>query len=221
MKITDKLHSLHMKNLAKLLAVLQITREQPQYGYFLSGVRAHETSNLAEHHYLVSMIAWLLCENINEDEQLVDADAVMKMCMLHDLGELFGGDLSAPLSRKKPEMKVHARALEAMNFGFLTAFLTPKVQAKITAIYERAENKDTDEGVIVKFADMIECQFFLDHVGSKSGHRPDFYANHVKALIEKITNEKVKAKMLDFAEGFEADVWGQGARAGDFIIGIA
>ncbi len=207
-----------MKDLAKLLAVLQITREQPQYGYFLSGVRAHETSNLAEHHYLVAMIGWLLCEHINEDEQLVDTEAVMKMCMLHDLGELFGGDLSAPLSRKKPEMKIHARALEAINFGFLASFLTPKVKAKMTAIYEMAENKDTAEGVIVKFADMMECQFFLDHIGSKSSHRPDFYANHVKALIEKIENPKIKAKMLQFSAGFEADVWGKGARAGDFII---
>src|SRR3989339_677573 len=71
-----------MHNLPKFISILQITREQVQYGYLLAGVNRHETSNLAEHHYLVTMLGWMLCEYLNEDGGLlVDANKVMRRCL--------------------------------------------------------------------------------------------------------------------------------------------
>jgi len=47
-----------MDNLTKLFKLVELTRFQPQYGYALAGIPKEELSNLAEHHYLVTFIAW-------------------------------------------------------------------------------------------------------------------------------------------------------------------
>jgi len=49
-----------MHYLSKLFQLIQLTRSQPQYGYALSGIKQDDLSNLAEHHYLVTFIAWQL-----------------------------------------------------------------------------------------------------------------------------------------------------------------
>ena len=54
-----------MDNPVKFFSLLEVLREQPQYGYFLIGIKVEETSNLAEHHYLVAMIGRMLAEYIN------------------------------------------------------------------------------------------------------------------------------------------------------------
>ncbi len=207
-----------MRTLARFLSVLQITREQPQYGYFLTGVRAHETSNLAEHHYLVTMTAWMLCEYINETEQLIDTNAVIKMCMVHDLGELFGGDIAAPLSRRRPDIKEHAKKIEAINFDMLTSLLSTKVKAYLTQLFDRSEVRDNDAGLIVKFADYIETQFFLEHINKKSVMKAKFYFGHVRSLVDRIRDVRIREKMLDFCRGFEDDVREKGPIAGEWIV---
>lgn len=207
-----------MRSLAKFLALLELTREQPQYGYFLSGVRAYETSNLAEHHYLVTMIAWMLCEHINDETRLVNTDEVIRMCLVHDLGELFGGDISAPLSRRRPDMKVHARALEAANIDLLTSLLSPAVRERVLETHRRAESKDTDEAVVAKFADMMETQFFLEHLGSHSPHRTPFYLNHIRPLVEHVRDERIRVKLRTFLDGFDEHVRDKGSIAGSFLL---
>ena len=134
-----------MHNLPKFISILQITREQVQYGYLLAGVNRHETSNLAEHHYLVTMLGWMLCEYLNEDGGLlVDANKVMRLCLIHDLGELFGGDMAAPLSRKRPDIKAHAQAFERGNMEILLSFLDGGVSETLHTLWEEFEEKKKD-----------------------------------------------------------------------------
>ena len=74
-----------MEELIKLINLLEITRNQPQYGYAVAGGNGRY-SNLAEHHYLVAMIGWQLADLVNKKGAKIDSGKVLKFCLLHDLG---------------------------------------------------------------------------------------------------------------------------------------
>lgn len=207
-----------MHSLAKFFSVLEMTREQQQYGFFIAGLNNKNTSNLAEHHYLSAMIGWLLAEYINEAEQLVNADEILRMCLVHDIGELFGGDIAAPLSRKRPDMKVHARALEAANLDIITSLLSPRLNEVVKAIHAKAEAKQTDEAIVAKLADLIETHFFLEHRAINSAQKEPFYQNHIKPLASSAGSPKVRAKLEEFLVGFEEHVKDKGFTAGNWVM---
>ncbi len=176
-----------MYNLPKFISILELTREQVQYGYFLAGVNRHETSNLAKHHYLVTMLSWMLCEYVNKKGGiLVDADKVVRLCLMHDLGEIFDGDMAAPLSRKHPDIKAHARAFERGNMEILLSFLTESISSKLSALWEEFEAKKTDEAIIAKIADLMETHFFLEHRNIQHEQKNIFYRDHILPLAEAL-----------------------------------
>ncbi len=207
-----------MKNLSKFISILDLTREQVQYGYFLAGVNRHETSNLAEHHYLVTMIGWLLCETINQSEPLIDTDRVIKMCLVHDLGELFGGDMAAPLSRKRPDIKKYARAFEHGNFEILLSFLEPDLSKKIGDYWQTSEQLSTDEAIVAKIADMMETHFFLEHRSIQHEQKDAFYSDHIRPMSAKLSNEKIRQHVDTFFEGFESAVKNKGFTPSKWVL---
>ena len=207
-----------MRNLPKFISLLELTREQVQFGYFVAGVSRQDTSSLAEHHYLVAMIGWLLCEYVNEEEVLVDTAEVMKICMVHDLGEIFGGDMAAPRSRKRPDQKAHAQAIEKGNFDILTSFLSPRVAETFQKLFEQEEKRSTQEAYVAKVADMIETHFFLEHRGIQSKQKDDFYERHIRPLADKFTDPRVQSAIVAFLDAFDVSVRNKGFTAGKWII---
>lgn len=206
-----------MENLSKFFSVMELTREQQQYGFFLAGLNNKNTSNLAEHHYLVTMMGWVLCEYINSNELLIDSDAVIRMCLIHDVGELFGGDISAPLSRKSPELKTHARALEAANLDMITSFLPPRVQALLKTLHARAETRDTDEAVVSKFVDLLEMHYFLEHRSITSPQKDAFYANYIHPLLQKIIDVRIRKKLETFLVDVDQYINNKGFQVGNWV----
>src|SRR3989344_4528618 len=100
-----------MDKLIKLINLLQIGRSQPQYGYAVAGGNAR-VSNLAEHQYLVAMLGWQLAELVNARGAQVDVTKVLKLCLLHDLGELFGGDIGMYYAKANPQARTLAKQFE-------------------------------------------------------------------------------------------------------------
>src|SRR3989344_2424446 len=113
-----------MNNLVNLFKLIELTRSQVQYGYVLSGVRKHELSNLAEHHYLVVFMAWQLAKHLNAKGANLDEKKVLEIAIIHDLGELFGGDISRPYAMANPRARKLAKAYEFENIRFLRKYLT-------------------------------------------------------------------------------------------------
>ena len=67
-----------MENLTNLFKLMELTRSQPQYGYALSGIQQDELSNLAEHHYLVTFIAWQLAAHVKGAGAKIDIQKVLE-----------------------------------------------------------------------------------------------------------------------------------------------
>ena len=99
-----------MKHLTDLFKLAEITRHQPQYGYNVGGVLKHELSDLAQHHFLVTFMAWQLALELQSRGAKIDVQKTMEIALVHDLGELFGGDISFHYGRKNPAARKAAKA---------------------------------------------------------------------------------------------------------------
>ena len=152
-----------MNHLTNLFKLLQVTRTQPQYGYALSGLKKHELSNLAEHHYLVAFIAWQLTDSLNSKGAKLNTEKVLALCMLHDLGELFGGDISRHYGLRNPKARKLAKTFEAENHKFLLKFFQGKGNNYKRLFAEIMEPK-SDEAVVAHVADYMECAHYLKYL---------------------------------------------------------
>ncbi|MCL5666751.1 MAG: HD domain-containing protein [Patescibacteria group bacterium] len=146
-----------MENLSKLFKLMELTRAQPQYGYALAGIRKQDLSDLAQHHYLVSFMAWQLARGAAQAGIKVDILKVLELSLLHDLGELLGGDISMPYARINPKARKLAKAFEAENQRFLAKFFPKKDQGYYRALVKEVMDTKLSEGFIVKVADIIEA----------------------------------------------------------------
>src|SRR3989344_8529769 len=101
-----------MKHLTDLFKLMQLTRSQPQYGYVPGGVQQDELSNLAEHQYLVTFIAWQIARQLKSRGSKIDVLKVVEFSLVHDLGEVFGGDISSYYRKANPKALKYAKAFE-------------------------------------------------------------------------------------------------------------
>ncbi len=177
-----------MKNLSNLFKLIELTRSQVQYGYVLSGVRKHELSNLAEHHYLVTFMAWQMAEYLNSKGAKLDTKKVLEISMIHDLGELFGGDISRPYAMANPNARKLAKAYEQENINFLQKYLTNLSKE----IWSEAMEPVSDEALIFKLADLMECAHFLKYMGHYQSLDTKILEEKLPQIISKIKNPIAK-----------------------------
>ena len=151
-----------MEHLTRLFRVLELTRNQPQTGYVLAGIPTNELSNLAEHHYLVTFIAWQLARSLNRAGAKIDITRVLEYTLIHDLGELLGGDISMPYAKINRAAYRKAKAFEEENQKFLSKFFGKEANYFRKISKEILDSK-TDEGIVAKVADYIECTHYKFH----------------------------------------------------------
>src|SRR5688572_26987474 len=101
-----------MKKLTTLFRLLELTRAQPQYGYILAEIPKSDLSDLAQHHYLVTFVAWRLAVLVVQKGGKINLERVLELSLIHDLGELFGGDISMPYARANPAARNAAKEFE-------------------------------------------------------------------------------------------------------------
>src|SRR4051812_15498653 len=108
-----------MEKTIELMNLLQILRIQPQYGYAVAGGNAR-IGDLAQHHYLVTMTTWQLVEIVNKKGADIDVLKTIKFSLLHDIGELFGGDIGMYYAKANPAARTYAKKFEEENQKFLS-----------------------------------------------------------------------------------------------------
>lgn len=144
-----------MDSLAKLFQLLEITRSQPLYGLALANVQKHNLSDLAQHHYLVTIIAWQIGAQLEEQGVAVNFRRLLEICLIHDLGELFGGDISMAYARANPKAKKAAKQFEMLNQEYLSNYFGSQKEY-INSLFSEAMEPESLEAVISKVADYME-----------------------------------------------------------------
>ncbi len=103
--------------------------------------------SVAEHSWRVSLMALLLRSEFPQ----ADIDRVVDMCLVHDLGECFTGDIPAFLKTDRD------RATEDSLLMQWVASLPREVSEYLTGLYEEMERQETTEARIYKALDKLEA----------------------------------------------------------------
>jgi len=183
-----------MKNLVNLFKLVELTRSQVQYGYVLSGVRKNELSNLAEHHYLVAFMGWQMAKALEKSGAKINPAKVLELCMIHDLGELFGGDISRPYAMANPKARTLAKAFESENQNFLRKYLTTIDKD----IWDEVMEPVSDEGLIYKIADVMECGHFLKYMGHYKPLDTKILKDKLPKLASRLKDKTARREMVSF-----------------------
>ncbi len=132
----------------KLLDVLTVAsrlKDTTRHCYTAGG--RHES--VAEHSWLMTLMAFFMRDEFPE----VDMDKVIKMCIIHDLGECFTGDI--PTFDK-------TQANEATEEKLLYSWVNtlPETYARdMNALYEEMAARITPEARLYKAIDNLEAVF--------------------------------------------------------------
>lgn len=186
-----------MNNIIELTNLLEITRIQPQYGYAVAGGNAR-IGNLAEHHYLVTMLAWQLCELINVGVTKVDTFKVLKFCLLHDIGELFGGDIGMYYAKANPAARKCAKQFEKENQKFISKYFGNKDE--VSALTKEILESRSDEAHIAKIADYLEVTHYKFFNGQLKKRDVELIAPKLAEKIVLIKNAQVRKILLRFVK---------------------
>ena len=184
-----------MKHLTKLFNLLEITRNQPQYGYAIwgGGVRM---GNLAEHHYMVSMIAWQLASSVNSIGAKLDIAKVFEFASIHDIGEIFGGDISMPYAKANSKAREFAKKFEAENHSYISKFFGNQSK-HFKEISTEILDAKSDEARVVKIADYLEVTHYKFFIGRFVPSDIELVAEKLAKMIggmkDKIANKELGA----------------------------
>ena len=130
----------------ELLDALQIAerlKDATRHCYTKNG--RHES--VAEHSWMMTLMAYFMKDEFPE----VDMDKVVQMCIIHDLGECFTGDI--PTFDKT---KAHEENEENLLYSWVRT-LPENYANEMIALYEEMAERKTIESKIYKAIDGLEA----------------------------------------------------------------
>ncbi|MDP3982383.1 MAG: HD domain-containing protein [bacterium] len=191
--------------LARLFHIAQLTRAQIQQGYLIRGIRRQDISNLAEHHYLVAFVAWQLTLLVEQAGGKIDKAKVLEFALIHDLGELLGGDIAMPYAQRNPKAREYAKAFEAENHKFLSDYFG-KSKKHFEQLSEEILNASSDESRIAKIADYIELTHYLVYMESFVESDVALIEGKIIKMITEFCDQAAREALKEFFEGWKIDI---------------
>lgn len=158
----------------ELLSALKVAmqlKDTTRHCYTTGG--RHES--VAEHCWLAALMAYFLKDEFPE----ADMDKVIKMCLIHDLGEAFTGDIPSFLKTPADE-ETEDRLLDAW-----VASLPAALSLEMKALYTEMAERQTLESRIFKAIDGLEA--VIQHNASDiSTWTPNEYALNITYAQDKV-----------------------------------
>lgn len=156
-----------------LVENLAVLKNLPRTGWALRGITHCES--IADHCFRMSFLAMLLADVLIEQGVPLDAAKVMRMALLHEMGEARIGDIPVPAMRyltAEAKNAAEQAAIEAMlsEFGPLSA--------KYRTLWLEFEEASSLEGKLVRAVDKLEMMIQV-YEYEKIGYRcvDDFWLN--------------------------------------------
>lgn len=129
--------------LLEILEVAERLKDATRHCYTSKG--RHES--VAEHSWMMTLMAFFLREEFPD----VNMDKVIEMCIIHDLGEAFTGDIPAFDKTSADE-----ETEEALLYGWVKSLPEP-FAGKMLALYEEMAKRETKEAKVYKAIDGMEA----------------------------------------------------------------
>jgi 5'-deoxynucleotidase YfbR-like HD superfamily hydrolase len=129
---------------------------------------AGERESTAEHSWRLCLMAMVLAPAFPD----VDAARLIRMCVVHDLGEAVHGDIPAPEQARRlaEDPSATKAADERADLLTLVVSLPPETRREIVALWDEYEAAATPEARLAKALDKLET--ILQH--TQGENPPDF-----------------------------------------------
>jgi putative hydrolase of HD superfamily len=159
---------------------------------------AGQQESVAEHTWRLSLMALVLHPSFPD----IDFERLIKICIVHDLGEAIGGDVPAPEQARRTESK---SADERRDLLLLVATLPVKLRDEITSLWDEYEAAQSPEARLAKALDKLET--ILQHTQGDNprdfdyrfnlGYGREFTADHpvlveLRAILDAETERRAR-----------------------------
>ena len=131
------------RKLLEVLAVAERLKDATRHCYTSGGRR----ESVAEHSWRMTFMAYLVSDEFPE----ADLTKLLKMCLIHDMGEAFTGDIPA-FDKTDSDSKKEAAVLDKWVSGLPEPFMT-----EMKALYREMDERKTLESRIYKALDNLEA----------------------------------------------------------------
>ena len=131
------------RTLLDIITVAERLKDTTRHCYTRQG--RHES--VAEHSWMMTLMAFFMKDEFPE----VDMDKVIRMCIIHDLGEAFTGDIPSFDKTKENEEKEEKLLYERVQS------LPGKYAEEMSALYEEMDKRETIEAKVYKAIDGLEA----------------------------------------------------------------
>ena len=125
------------------LTVAERLKDTTRHCYTKNGRR----ESVAEHSWMMTLAAFWMKDEFPE----ADMDKVLKMCLIHDLGEAFTGDI--PTFEKTASNEQNEKAL---LYAWVSS-LPGGIAQEMLSLYDEMEKRETLEAKIYKAVDGLEA----------------------------------------------------------------
>ena len=171
----------------KLLDVMNVAerlKDETRHCYTRNGRR----ESVAEHSWMMTLMAFFVKDEFPE----ADMDKVIKMCLIHDLGEAFIGDIPSFEKTQANEQQE-----EEMLYNWVKT-LPENYSKEMLALYDEMAKRETLEAKIYKAMDSLEA-VIQHNISDLSTWIPKEYE-----LNKTYANDKVE--FSDYLKGLRAEI---------------
>ncbi len=146
MKLND------LKKILKVFLTLQWAKELPRQGFIAMGFKRNEADSVAAHSFSTALLAYFLAKQLQKEGLNLDAEKVLKMGLVHDIGETIVGDVGTFVKGMAGGV---FKNIEEEGVAALVDGLDSKKE--IIELVEEYNQRDTMEARVVKAADNLDA----------------------------------------------------------------
>ncbi len=134
---------MNAKEYLEILHIAERLKDTPRH----CTTTKRRTESVAEHSWRISLMAFLLKHEFED----VDINKVVDMCLIHDLGECFTGDIPTFIKTDSD------REVEDSLLNQWVKSLPEELSGEIAALYKEMDAQETKEAKLYKSLDKLEA----------------------------------------------------------------
>ncbi len=141
-----------LKKILKVFLTLQWAKELPRQGFIALGFKRNEADSVAAHSFATALLAYFFAKQLQKDGVKIDSEKVLKMGLVHDIGETIVGDVGTFVKGMAGGVfkNIEEEGVKAL-FGDLDS------KEELIKLVEEYMDRKTLEARVVKAADNLDA----------------------------------------------------------------
>ena len=162
-------HEAHLAGILEFLRATERLKTTTRSAWTSDG----QPESVAEHTWRLCLMALVVAPGFPD----VDVGRLLKICVIHDLGEAIGGDVPAPEQVRRAEAGISAGKAAGERRDLLTLLepLPATLRLEISALWDEYEEARTPEAKLAKALDKLET--ILQHTQGQNPPGFDYRFN--------------------------------------------